>query len=161
MQLIYKVSFSSQFSVLLNLHTTFQVLKIDFCYVSAFVVGFPLLALLALLCMSESPVYLERRKRLGKEAGPEVSLVKLNMEKMKFPISSPTVYIPFILISSLISLQHFSGFTYTKRFMIQVLEESAKSRQVLQNVTQTTPAIQQPLETNSFYWGMLVCGVYL
>jgi len=135
----------------------YKVLKIDFCYVSAFVVGFPLLALLALLCMSESPVYLERRKRLVKEAGPEVSLVKLNMEKMKFPISSPTVYIPFILISSLISLQHFSGFTYSKRFMIQVLESKTNSTKPLLNISDTPV----PLNTDSYYWGMLICGVYL
>lgn len=135
----------------------YKVLELDFCYVSAFVVGFPLLALLALLCMKESPVYLERRKRLVKEAGPEVSLVKLNMEKMKFPISSPTVYIPFILISSLISLQHFSGFTYSKRFMIQVLESKTNSTKPLLNISDTPV----PLNTDSYYWGMLICGVYL
>merc|ERR1719275_405685 len=94
----------------------YKVLDIEFYFVSVLVVGFPLLAFGALLCMKESPVYLERRRRLQDEAGP-----KVNMEKMKFPASSPTVYIPFVLISGLISLQHFSGFTYTKRFTIQVL----------------------------------------
>ena len=76
----------------------FQVLDIEFRSVSVFVVGFPLLAFGALLCMKESPVYLERRRRLQDEAGPKVNIAKLNLEKMKFPASSPTVYIPFLLM---------------------------------------------------------------
>ena len=78
------------------------MLDIEFYFVSVFVVGFPLLAFGALLCMKESPVYLERRRRLLEEAGPKVNIAKLNLEKMKFPASSPTVYIPFLLISGLI-----------------------------------------------------------
>ena len=104
-----------------------------------FVLGFPVLAFGALLCMKESPVYLERRRRLLEEAGPKANVAKLNLEKMKFPASSPTVYIPFVLISGLISLQHFSGFTYTKRFLIQVLDDSSNSSFPLSCCLQISP----------------------
>ena len=142
------------------------MLHIQFYFVSVFVVGFPLLAFGALLCMKESPVYLERRRRLLDEAGPKVNIAKLNLEKMKFPASSPTVYIPFVLISGLISLQHFSGFTYTKRFLLQVLDDSSNNSKAHgSNVTMSAgPNISNmpvPLNTDSYYWGMLVCGIYL
>merc|ERR1712012_24605 len=156
----------------------YKVLDIEFYYVSLFVVGFPLIAFGALLCMKESPVYLERRRRLREEAGPKDNVAKLNLEKMKFPSSSPTVYIPFVLISGLISLQHFSGFTYTKRFTIQVLGamsnsslpvESQHSATVSRGVNTSSsgsfspdlPDVPVPLNTDSYYWAMLVCGVYL
>jgi len=156
----------------------YKVLDIEFYYVSLFVVGFPLIAFGALLCMKESPVYLERRRRLLEEAGPKANVAKLNLEKMKFPASSPTVYIPFVLISGLISLQHFSGFTYTKRFTIQVLGamsnssmpvESQHSATVSRGVNTSSsgsfspdlPDVPVPLNTDSYYWAMLVCGVYL
>merc|ERR1711953_905959 len=156
----------------------YKVLDIEFYFVSVFVVGFPLLAFGALLFMKESPVYLERRRRLLEEAGPKANVAKLNLEKMKFPASSPTVYIPFVLISGLISLQHFSGFTYTKRFTIQVLGamsnsslpvESQHSATVSRGVNTSSsgsfspdlPDVPVPLNTDSYYWAMLVCGVYL
>jgi len=156
----------------------YKVLDIEFYYVSLFVVGFPLITFGALLCMKESPVYLERRRRLLEEAGPKANVAKLNLEKMKFPASSPTVYIPFVLISGLISLQHFSGFTYTKRFTIQVLGamsnsslpvESQHSATVSRGVNTSSsgsfspdlPDVPVPLNTDSYYWAMLVCGVYL
>merc|ERR1712012_487711 len=156
----------------------YKVLDIEFYYVSLFVVGFPLIAFGALLCMKESPVYLERRRRLREEAGPKDNVAKLNLEKMKFPARSPTVYIPFVLISGLISLQHFSGFTYTKRFTIQVLGamsnsslpvESHHSATVSRGVNTSSsgsfspdlPDVPVPLNTDSYYWAMLVCGVYL
>jgi len=147
----------------------YKVLDIEFYFVSVFVVGFPLLAFGALLCMKESPVYLERRRRLLEEAGPKVNIAKLNLEKMKFPASSPTVYIPFLLISGLISLQHFSGFTYTKRFTIQVLGSMSTSQEPGSKEVNTTkgplsPDLADepvPLNTDNYYWAMLVCGVYL
>merc|ERR1712213_16197 len=147
----------------------YKVLDIEFYYVSLFVVGFPLIAFGALLCMKESPVYLERRRRLLEEAGPKANVAKLNLEKMKFPASSPTVYIPFLLISGLISLQHFSGFTYTKRFTIQVLGSMSTSKQSERNEVNITkgplsPDLADepvPLNTDNYYWAMLVCGVYL
>jgi len=156
----------------------YKVLDIEFYYVSLFVVGFPLIAFGALLCMKESPVYLERRRRLLEEAGPKANVTKLNMEKMKFPASSPTVYIPFVLISGLISLQHFSGFTYTKRFTIQVLGAMSNSSLPVESQHSATvsrglntsisgsfspdlPDVPVPLNTDSYYWAMLVCGVYL
>merc|ERR1712130_713258 len=147
----------------------YKVLDIEFYFVSVLVVGFPLLAFGALLCMKESPVYLERRRRLLEEAGPKVNIAKLNLEKMKFPASSPTVYIPFLLISGLISLQHFSGFTYTKRFTIQVLGSMSTSKSPERNGVNITkgplsPDLADepvPLNTDNYYWAMLVCGVYL
>jgi hypothetical protein len=121
------------------------------------VAWFPLAALAALLKMRESPVHLERRRRQLHEAAPAC-------QGLSVPATSPAVYIPFFLIAALISLQHFSGFTYTKRFLLQVLDATnGNSTTVGGNSTEAVVAHDNsaPLNTDSYYWGMLVCCVYL
>ena len=44
-----------------------------------------------------------------------------NLERLKFPITSPTVYKPLVLITALICLQQCSGAVYIKKFIIQIL----------------------------------------
>ena len=43
-------------------------------------------------------------------------------EKLRIPISSPAVYQPMMLITLALCIQHFSGFTFTKKFLLQVLK---------------------------------------
>ena len=151
------------------------MLEVEFRLLAAAVIWLPVAALLALLCMPESPVYLERRKRLEDEAGDKTSPLALQLDKLKFPATSPTVYIPLGLISCLISLQHFSGFTYTKRFLLQVLTTATANNTVttanttvttanttdMTNTNMTSLGVEEPLNTDCYYWGMLVCLVYL
>ena len=44
-----------------------------------------------------------------------------NLQRLKFPISSPTVYKPLVLITALMCLQQCSGAVYIKKFIIQIL----------------------------------------
>ena len=43
-------------------------------------------------------------------------------KKLKMPLSCPTIYKPMILIIFALCIQHFSGFTFTKKFLLQVLK---------------------------------------
>ena len=40
---------------------------------------------------------------------------------LRIPIGKPEVYKPLVLIITITCLQHFSGFTFTKKFLLQVL----------------------------------------
>ena len=42
-------------------------------------------------------------------------------KQLRIPISKPEVYKPLVLILTITCLQHFSGFTFTKKFLLQVL----------------------------------------
>ena len=43
---------------------------------------------------------------------------------LRIPITKPEVYKPLLLIITITCLQHFSGFTFTKKFLLQVLTPS-------------------------------------
>ena len=131
-------------------------MDIDFHYISLAAV-FPLVALVSLLCIEESPDHLERRRRLREQAGPEASLVKLTGDRLKFPANSPAVYVPFALISSLICLQHFSGFTYSKRFLVQVINSASNTT----NQESSTNNSNTTMNTDAYYWAILICCIYL
>ena len=45
---------------------------------------------------------------------------------LRIPISKPEVYKPLMLIITITCLQHFSGFTFTKKFLLQVLAPGTK-----------------------------------
>ena len=47
--------------------------------------------------------------------------VKAAKNLLKIPLRSPEVYQPLVLILGITCLQHFSGFTFTKKFLLQVL----------------------------------------
>ena len=47
-------------------------------------------------------------------------------KQLKIPIRKPEVYRPLLLILTITCLQHFSGFTFTKKFLLQVLAPSQK-----------------------------------
>ena len=47
-------------------------------------------------------------------------------KQLKIPIRKPEVYRPLLLILTITCLQHFSGFTFTKKFLLQVLAPSPK-----------------------------------
>ena len=58
--------------------------------------------------------------------GPSPMSRMLTRAKKQFriPISKPEVYKPLLLILSITCLQHFSGFTFTKKFLLQALAPS-------------------------------------
>ena len=46
--------------------------------------------------------------------------------QLRIPIKKPEVYKPLILILTCTCLQHFSGFTFTKKFLVQILSHRGK-----------------------------------
>ena len=80
-----------------------------------------------MLFAPESPIFLEQKKALQKaeEDGPTASNWSKRIGEVKslfrIPLQSPEVYKPLVLILGITCLQHFSGFTFTKKFLLQVL----------------------------------------
>ena len=48
-------------------------------------------------------------------------------KQLSIPISKPEVYKPLLLIISITCLQHFSGFDFTRKFLLQILAPAKKS----------------------------------
>ena len=47
-------------------------------------------------------------------------------KQLRIPMSKPEVYKPLLLIITITCLQHFSGFTFTKKFLLQILAPAKK-----------------------------------
>ena len=47
-------------------------------------------------------------------------------KQLRIPMSKPEVYKPLLLIITITCLQHFSGFTFTKKFLLQILSPAKK-----------------------------------
>ena len=56
-------------------------------------------------------------------------------EKLKIPIKSPAVYQPLILIICTLCIQHLSGFTFTKKFLLQVLKSPGNQQEMRNSST--------------------------
>ena len=48
-------------------------------------------------------------------------------KQLRIPIRKPELYKPLVLILTITCLQHFSGFTFTKKFLLQILAPSKKA----------------------------------
>ena len=60
---------------------------------------------------------------------PIKSWLRENLERLKIPIFSPTVFKPLLLISALIILQQCSGAVFIKKFIIQILSAKEEGEQ--------------------------------
>ena len=49
-------------------------------------------------------------------------------KQLRIPIRKPELYKPLVLILTITCLQHFSGFTFTKKFLLQILAPLKKLR---------------------------------
>ena len=119
----------------------FQTWGLSFIsYISAI---FPAVGLVGMIFARESPIFRARsgsistrymcslsyqcRHRISRvlsleeNKNPVKAWVDENLERLKVPIFSPTVYKPLVLITALISLQQCSGAVYIKKFIIQIL----------------------------------------
>ena len=61
---------------------------------------------------------------------PIKSWLKENLERLKIPISSPTVFKPLLLITALIIMQQCSGAVFIKKFIIQILSAKEEATAV-------------------------------
>ena len=62
----------------------------------------------------------------GSKKGATSQMFATAKKQLRIPISKPEVYKPLLLILTITCLQHFSGFTFTKKFLLQVLAPSEK-----------------------------------
>jgi hypothetical protein len=108
----------------------FSVANSDFWVIPVIASVFPLLGLIGVAVAPESPIFLERKNALESveeaeaaegEAGGWSRRVAAAKKLLKIPLRSPEVYRPLVLILSITCLQHFSGFTFTKKFLLQVV----------------------------------------
>ena len=53
-------------------------------------------------------------------------MVETAKKQLRIPMSKPEVYKPLLLIITITCLQHFSGFTFTKKFLLQILSPAKK-----------------------------------
>ena len=56
-------------------------------------------------------------------------------EKLRIPITSPSVYQPMLLITWALCVQHLSGFTFTRKFLLQVLQSERIVNETTANST--------------------------
>ena len=130
----------------------------DFWLVPIIASVFPLLGLIGVAVAPESPIFLERKNALESveegEAGGWSRRVDAAKKLLRIPLRSPEVYQPLMLILSITCLQHFSGFTFTKKFLLQVLAP--------QNITlnSTTQDVVEPYDGDqdytSYYFAMAI-----
>lgn len=79
-------------------------------------------------------------------------------KKLKIPITSPAVYQPMILITCALCIQHLSGFTFTKKFLLQVLKTpEVQSNKTFSALNETTESQQEgSLDHKAYAFAMLI-----
>ena len=113
-----------------------------------------------MLVAPESPIFLEQKKALQKseEDGPTVSCWGKRIGEVKslfrIPLQSPEVYKPLVLILGITCLQHFSGFTFTKKFLLQVLAPQNKNMNSTSSNVTEIPG--QSEDYTSYYFAMAI-----
>lgn len=119
---------------------------------------FPFLGLIGVTVSPESPLFIERKNSLEsvEEDGADgwSRRVEAAKKMLKIPFRSPEVFQPLMLILSITCLQHFSGFTFTKKFLLQVL---APQNSTLNSTTQDEAA-QGDIDEDytSYYFAMAI-----
>ena len=69
-------------------------------------------------------------------------------------MSKPEVYKPLLLIITITSLQHFSGFTFTKKFLLQILAPSKKLEGEVGGEVANDPEKEE--EYTGYYFAILI-----
>merc|ERR1712012_1545235 len=119
---------------------------------------FPLFGLIGVLVAPESPIFLEQKKALQKaeEDGPTASNWSKRIGEVKslfrIPLQSPEVYRPLVLILGITCLQHFSGFTFTKKFLLQVLAPKNSTT----SINEVDAPSQGKEDFTSYYFAMAI-----
>ena len=64
---------------------------------------------------------MNKGKTKSHKDNPLMSWIRINLERLKVPIFSPTIFKPLVLITGLNCLQQCSGSLYIRKFIIQIL----------------------------------------
>ena len=113
-----------------------------------------------MLFAPESPIFLEQKKALQKaeEDGPTASNWSKRIGEVKslfrIPLQSPEVCKPLVLILGITCLQHFSGFTFTKKFLLQVL--APQNKNMNSTSSNVTEILGQSEDYTSYYFAMAI-----
>jgi len=141
--------------------------KYGFEYVAFVAVFFPFFGLAGTFFTIESPIFVERVKDIkiseeNQQEGKTKTGFALRLEqakkKLKIPITSPAVYQPMILITCALCVQHFSGFTFTKKFLLQVLKSPVGHSNETSSTTNETSEDKEEslLDQKAYAFAMLI-----
>ena len=111
---------------------------------------------------------MSRNKSVEENESPFKVWLLESLERLKFPINSPTVYRPLVLITSLLCLLQCSGSVFIKKFIIQIL--ASNSGETLRVVEDTrlnssnlsrTVAVSQSQDNLNYYLPLIILSVRL
>ena len=75
-------------------------------------------------------------------------------KQLRIPMSKPEVYKPLLLIITITCLQHFSGFTFTKKFLLQILAPAKKLEGEVGGKVANDPEEEE--EYTGYYFAILI-----
>ena len=76
-------------------------------------------------------------------------------ETLRIPITSPSVYQPMLLITWALCVQHLSGFTYTRKFLLQVLQSERIMKETNSNSTREFLQVEA-IDQNAYFFAIII-----
>ena len=108
---------------------------------------------------------MSRRKSVEENEKPLKFWFLENIDKLKFPLNSPTVYRPLVLVTSLLCLLQCSGSVFIKKFIIQILASNSDKARV-ETESERNSSNQTDVHTDSpdnlnYYLPLIILSVRL
>ena len=91
----------------------------------------------------------------GSKKGVISQMFATAKKQLKIPITKPEVYKPLLLILTITCLQHFSGFTFTKKFLLQILAPAKKLEGEVGGKVANDPEKEEE-EYTGYYFAILI-----
>ena len=76
-------------------------------------------------------------------------------ENLRIPITSPSFYKPMLLITWTLCIQHFSGFTFTRKFLLQVLQSNRITNETNSNSTREFLQVET-IDQNAYIFAIII-----
>ena len=108
---------------------------------------------------------MSRRKSVEENEKPLKFWFLENIDKLKFPLNSPTVYRPLVLVTSLLCLLQCSGSVFIKKFIIQILASNSDKARVetesKRNSSNLTDVLTDSPDNLNYYLPLIILSVRL
>ena len=108
---------------------------------------------------------MSRRKSVEENEKPLKFWFLENIDKLKFPLNSPTVYRPLVLVTSLLCLLQCSGSVFIKKFIIQILASNSDKARVEteseRNSSNLTDVLTDSPDNLNYYLPLIILSVRL
>ena len=108
---------------------------------------------------------MSRRKSVEENEKPLKFWFLENIDKLKFPLNSPTVYRPLVLVTSLLCLLQCSGSVFIKKFIIQILASNSDKARVEteseRNSSNQTDVLTDSPDNLNYYLPLIILSVRL